>query len=352
MAFLKLALLFFCAAVALADQHCHAPGTTITTITTTTVSGEGGVSEGSDSGVLSSQERNLIRSSWKKAKRDGDVAPKILFRFLQAHPEYQKKFSLFANIPKSELMTNGNFLGQAYTIMAGLNEVIEALGSKDNLAKEINHLGWTHFNRGVSVAMFEQFSRIIIEVLEEEMGSRFDRDVKDAWEDGLKALVNGISKNLKKEEDIAHPQTGLTTHQITDIRRTWENYRNDRNAIVSLIFIKLFKEFPSAQQKFRSFADVSIDSLSGNAAFNAQVKLVADRLDNMIATMDNTLQIMGQIQYMGHSHKPRAVERSLFEAFARYLIDILGSKGVASDDLDSWRGALKVMVNAISNVQV
>jgi hypothetical protein len=29
------------------------------------------------------------------------------------------------------------------------------------------------------------------------MGSRFDRDVKDAWEDGLKALVNGISKNLK-----------------------------------------------------------------------------------------------------------------------------------------------------------
>ena len=82
----------------------------------------------------------------------------FLISFLQAHPEYQKKFSLFANIPKSELMTNGNFLGQAYTIMAGLNEVIEALGSKDNLAKEINHLGWTHFNRGVSVAMFEVFS--------------------------------------------------------------------------------------------------------------------------------------------------------------------------------------------------
>ena len=79
------------------------------------------------------------------------------FSFLQAHPEYQKKFSLFADVPKSELMTNGNFLGQAYTIMAGLNEVIEAMGSKDNLAKEIKHLGWTHFNRGVSTAMFEVF---------------------------------------------------------------------------------------------------------------------------------------------------------------------------------------------------
>ena len=79
----------------------------------------------------------------------------VLSSFLQAHPEYKKKFSLFADIPMSELMTNGNFLGQAYTIMAGLNEVIEDLSSQENLAKEINHLGWTHFNRGVTTAMFE-----------------------------------------------------------------------------------------------------------------------------------------------------------------------------------------------------
>ena len=55
----------------------------------------------------------------------------------------------------SDLMKNGNFLGQSYTILAGLNEVVDAMGSKDNLAKEINHLGWTHFNRGVNTAMFE-----------------------------------------------------------------------------------------------------------------------------------------------------------------------------------------------------
>ena len=61
-------------------------------------------------------------------------------------------------MPQSELMTNGNFLGQAYTILAGLNQVVESMGSKDNLAKEINHLGWTHFNRGVSTAMFEVIS--------------------------------------------------------------------------------------------------------------------------------------------------------------------------------------------------
>ncbi len=45
--------------------------------------------------------------------------------------------------------------------------------------------------------MTQQFGRIIVEVLEEEMGSRFTSDVKDAWEDGLRALINGIAKNLK-----------------------------------------------------------------------------------------------------------------------------------------------------------
>ena len=63
-------------------MKCVQPGTTVTTTTTTTVSLEGGSdgSDGSSSGLLNSQERSLIRSSWKKAKRDGDVAPKILYR--------------------------------------------------------------------------------------------------------------------------------------------------------------------------------------------------------------------------------------------------------------------------------
>ena len=50
----------------------------MTTKTVTTVSGADG--DSGESRFLGSQERNLIRSSWKKAMRDGDVAPKILFR--------------------------------------------------------------------------------------------------------------------------------------------------------------------------------------------------------------------------------------------------------------------------------
>ena len=40
-------------------------------------------------------------------------------------------------------------------------------------------------------------AHVIVEVLQEELGSRFDSDTKDAWEDGLKALVGALSKTLR-----------------------------------------------------------------------------------------------------------------------------------------------------------
>ena len=54
------------------------PGTTTTTVTTsvTTVS-----ADDESSGLLSSAERSIIRKTWDQAKKDGDVAPKILFRY-------------------------------------------------------------------------------------------------------------------------------------------------------------------------------------------------------------------------------------------------------------------------------
>ena len=75
--------------------------------------------------------------------------------FIKAHPEYQKKFSKFANVPQAELMGNGNFLAQAYTILAGMNVVVQSLSSTELLAAQLNALGGAHQPRGISVAMFE-----------------------------------------------------------------------------------------------------------------------------------------------------------------------------------------------------
>lgn len=76
-------------------------------------------------------------------------------RLVTDHPELQKKFSTFADVPQGKLIKNGNFLAQAFTIMAGLNVVIQSLGSNELLAVQMAHLGKTHFERGISRGMFE-----------------------------------------------------------------------------------------------------------------------------------------------------------------------------------------------------
>ena len=37
---------------------------------------------------------------------------------------------------------------------------------------------------------------------------------------------------------MPHPVTGLTKHDIENVRRAWETIRSDRAAVVSTVFIK------------------------------------------------------------------------------------------------------------------
>lgn len=168
----------------------------------------------------------------------------------------------------------------------------------------------------------------------------------------------------------------MTPHQIHDVQSSWRSVKGDRNAIVTSVFQKyathifnslksitqngslsnldrcvvcrLFRETPRAQKLFAKFADVAQDQLAGNAEFQKQVSLVADRLDTIVEALDDKLQIMGNINYMRFSHVDRGVDRARWEDFGRLLMDVLGSKGVSAGDLDSWRGALGVFVNGVS----
>ena len=98
---------------------------------------------------------------------------------------------------------------------------------------------------------------------------------------------------------------------------------------------------------FVSFGDVAIAELDSNADYVKQITLVADRLDNMISTLDNTLQIMGQFKYMGHSHAARGLDRADFEMFGRTFMAELAARGVSSADLEDFRVVLHVGVQRI-----
>jgi hypothetical protein len=49
----------------------------------------------------------------------------------------------------------------------------------------------------LSINHFKQFGAISEEVLAEELGIAFNAEARQAWKNGMRALVVGISKNLK-----------------------------------------------------------------------------------------------------------------------------------------------------------
>ena len=70
-------------------------------------------------------------------------------------------FSKFASVPQNELLGNGNFLAQAYTILAGLNVVVQSLSSRELLANQLNALGGAHQARGATPIMFEVCDNVL-----------------------------------------------------------------------------------------------------------------------------------------------------------------------------------------------
>jgi hypothetical protein len=86
--------------------------------------------------------------------------------------------------------------------------------------------------------------------------------------------------------------------------------------------IRLFKETPRIQKYFAKFASVPVGSLNGDAEYNKQVALVADRLDTIVSATGDKLQLLGNINYMRYTHAARSIPRSAWEVRHAYLIVI------------------------------
>jgi hypothetical protein len=81
----------------------------------------------------------------------------------------------------------------------------------------------------------------------------------------------------------------------------------------TLLFQRLFKETPRIQKFFAKFASVAADALPGNADYEKQVALVADRVDTIISALDDKLQLLGNINYMRYTHTARSIPRGAWD---------------------------------------
>lgn len=139
--------------------------------------------------AMSRADQVLIQGAWRLAKKNGNIAPKAFIRYFQSKPKAQLKFRAFANVPLTKLPSNGQFQNQVYTCLSGLNAYIEHLGKSP---KPCPYL--TSDKYKVEAQDLREFGQILFNVMQEEMGSSFTQEARDAFQYGLEACNSALLK--------------------------------------------------------------------------------------------------------------------------------------------------------------
>jgi len=139
---------------------------------------------------ISKHDRELIKSTWNKVKKNGNIAPKAFLRYFKLKPQQQQMFPAFANVPLIDLPTNNHFLNQAFTCVSSLNTYIDHLGENP---KNCPYLTSDKFN--VDPKVVKEFGKVFIAVMEEELGDTFPAETKQVFKNVLRIFSTALKRD-------------------------------------------------------------------------------------------------------------------------------------------------------------
>jgi len=239
--------------------------------------------------VVSAKNKGLIRATWDQMRFNAEIAPKIMLKMFTTYPETQSMFPQFAQVAVSQLSNNLQFLAATYSVFSGMNFIVSNVDDSESITKLISKMDSPiFFVPKPSVApSFEEINQIVLEVLKEELGSKFTSEHASAWT-SLMTLVNRIL-----EENITiKPISSEEKHVLIDnLKMTKGNKKFGANML-----LKMFLAHPKTQSLFPNFAKLPVSSLSNNAEFVAFGKMMVSGIEmlvNMIDQPETLRQLLG-----------------------------------------------------------
>lgn len=133
---------------------------------------------------------DLIKSTWKVAKKNGHLAPKAFLLYFKLKPSAQKLFPAFADVDVANLPTNYQFLNQVYTCLSGLNAYIETLGKNPANCPYLN----SPYFKAMRPDDLKLFNKVLFDVMESVLGNSFTIEARKAWKDGIIACDSALRK--------------------------------------------------------------------------------------------------------------------------------------------------------------
>lgn len=143
------------------------------------ISGITGSSLNPEKHEMTKREISLIKKTWEAHSANPyETGSKLLYNFFESSSEVQKKFQKFREIPLKDLKSDINFRELGKKIVLVFDQVVNALGSRDEKPWEIvEQIAVQHRNLGITNKQyFVDFRKIIDSFL------RLRGDPKAAWD--------------------------------------------------------------------------------------------------------------------------------------------------------------------------
>ncbi|KAK3854693.1 hypothetical protein Pcinc_038843, partial [Petrolisthes cinctipes] len=156
--------------------------------------------------------------------------------------------------------------------------------------------------------------------------------------------------DLGPDADLADPTTGLTLRHRTAMTRTWDLVRPDLKVHGVNFFLRLFREHPQIQTRFRGFDGKSEAELKTSKRLVAHATTVMMAITSLVDNIDDPSVLVELLTTTGQNHHNRGVQKNDFILLAPVLIaflrDNLGGHWSCVAE-EAWTKALKVINTVI-----
>jgi len=99
---------------------------------------------------------------------------------------------LFELVPQAQKLFTGNMDRQGSMLMTSLSLAVTGLSDMDAILPAVQALGERHYSYGVKPEYFQAGSESFIWALEQHLGDRFTPELKTAWVDAFKSLIDAM----------------------------------------------------------------------------------------------------------------------------------------------------------------
>ncbi|XP_013776049.1 globin-like [Limulus polyphemus] len=151
---------------------------------------------------LSLRDKQNIRKTWSIVQKDlKGNGIELFVRLFEEYPEYRKLFKSLANIPWDQLRDSKKLEVHAMSVMYAISSLVDSLDDVSCLIELLKKTGENHRRHRTTVEQFENLAVVMVNMLQDVLGSYITLSAVDSWKKALAVMINIIKEGLGNTEN-------------------------------------------------------------------------------------------------------------------------------------------------------